>query len=562
MQQRAWQILCNLYLRRSRPNLGNPVVDDLATYYFPAHADIPRIDVAFVGEPDLNFNPVGARGVGEIGITGVSAAVANAVYHSTGKRLRSLPPVQAKQLERKQAVSGNQNEIQQSSSTPLLKAPKPKTRSVNHKHMIASAIDRFLSRTQAIEEAREVFIPLAIERREKQTTEVKCELEEALHCLSDQEDSSTIGIKKVINAVQKLERILHSDLVYPLESSLFMGLFSLFDAFIGELLTAIYIKKPELFEKMNRSVSLADILQHTSFEELKASILQLEIENFRRKSYVEQFNELENTFGLKLKAFDNWSAFVECSQRRNLITHCDGIVSQQYIQVCKNEGYNFAESINVGDKLGLGNEYFVQSCELVMEVALKLGQTLWRKIFPSEIEEADKHLNALIYKHLRPETWCRAQTFGEFAVNQKNISNDLYQKIFTINYAISLKFGNKENEAVKLLKAVDWSATINDFKLAESVILGKYDDAANTMKKIGNKGEIIQESYYYIFPLFQDFRQSSQFLGAYKEIYGKDFTEELQKQADTIQAATPEEIKEQEQELWVLSREDSIVEQE
>ena len=73
------------------PNTGYPVVYDLATYHFPAHADTPRIDVAFVGEPDMNFNPAGVRGVGEIGITGVSAAVANAVYHATGKRLRSLP---------------------------------------------------------------------------------------------------------------------------------------------------------------------------------------------------------------------------------------------------------------------------------------------------------------------------------------------------------------------------------------------------------------------------------------------------------------------------------------
>lgn len=73
------------------PDSGYPVVYDLATYHFPAHADVPRIEVAFVGEPDLNFNPLGARGVGEIGITGVSAAIANAVYHATGKRLRSLP---------------------------------------------------------------------------------------------------------------------------------------------------------------------------------------------------------------------------------------------------------------------------------------------------------------------------------------------------------------------------------------------------------------------------------------------------------------------------------------
>jgi xanthine dehydrogenase YagR molybdenum-binding subunit len=73
------------------PTFGNPVVYDLATYHIASHADIPRIDVAFVGKPDLKFNPVGARGVGEIGITGVAAAVANAVYHATGKRIRDLP---------------------------------------------------------------------------------------------------------------------------------------------------------------------------------------------------------------------------------------------------------------------------------------------------------------------------------------------------------------------------------------------------------------------------------------------------------------------------------------
>jgi xanthine dehydrogenase YagR molybdenum-binding subunit len=73
------------------PNTGNAVVYDLATYHFPTNADIPRIEVAFVGEPDLNFNPLGVRGVGEIGITGVAAAIANAIYHATGKRLRDLP---------------------------------------------------------------------------------------------------------------------------------------------------------------------------------------------------------------------------------------------------------------------------------------------------------------------------------------------------------------------------------------------------------------------------------------------------------------------------------------
>ncbi|MTJ08091.1 xanthine dehydrogenase family protein molybdopterin-binding subunit [Anabaena sp. UHCC 0204] len=73
------------------PNIGYPVVYDLATYHYPTHADIPRIQVSFVGEPDLNFNPAGVRGVGEIGITGVAPAIANAIYHATGKRIRDLP---------------------------------------------------------------------------------------------------------------------------------------------------------------------------------------------------------------------------------------------------------------------------------------------------------------------------------------------------------------------------------------------------------------------------------------------------------------------------------------
>ena len=73
------------------PTTGLPATRNLADYHVPTNADIPDIDVHFVGEPDFAFNPIGARGMGEIGITGIAAAVANAVYHATGKRIRALP---------------------------------------------------------------------------------------------------------------------------------------------------------------------------------------------------------------------------------------------------------------------------------------------------------------------------------------------------------------------------------------------------------------------------------------------------------------------------------------
>ena len=73
------------------PRSGAIVGNNFADYRVPVNADIPPIDIAFIEHPDLRFNSLGARGIGEISITGVAAAVANAVYHASGRRVRDLP---------------------------------------------------------------------------------------------------------------------------------------------------------------------------------------------------------------------------------------------------------------------------------------------------------------------------------------------------------------------------------------------------------------------------------------------------------------------------------------
>ncbi|TDX29951.1 xanthine dehydrogenase molybdenum binding subunit apoprotein [Modicisalibacter xianhensis] len=70
---------------------ARPVNNNYAEYLVPVHADQPEIDVILLDYPDFKFNEFGARGIGEIGITGLPAAVANAVHHATGKRIRDLP---------------------------------------------------------------------------------------------------------------------------------------------------------------------------------------------------------------------------------------------------------------------------------------------------------------------------------------------------------------------------------------------------------------------------------------------------------------------------------------
>src|SRR6266704_6064735 len=73
------------------PRFGDYVNHDFAEYHIATNADVEEIDVTWIEEEDPHVNPMGAKGIGEIGIVGTAAAIANAVYHATGIRVRDLP---------------------------------------------------------------------------------------------------------------------------------------------------------------------------------------------------------------------------------------------------------------------------------------------------------------------------------------------------------------------------------------------------------------------------------------------------------------------------------------
>jgi xanthine dehydrogenase YagR molybdenum-binding subunit len=76
---------------RTDQRTGRIMNATLSEYLLPVHADVPAIDALIVPEDDPYINEIGAKGIGEIGIVGAAAAIANAVYHATGKRIRDLP---------------------------------------------------------------------------------------------------------------------------------------------------------------------------------------------------------------------------------------------------------------------------------------------------------------------------------------------------------------------------------------------------------------------------------------------------------------------------------------
>jgi xanthine dehydrogenase YagR molybdenum-binding subunit len=73
------------------PQFGHYANHDFAEYHIAANADVQELDAVWINEDDPYVNAMGAKGIGEVGIVGTAAAIANAVHHATGVRVRDLP---------------------------------------------------------------------------------------------------------------------------------------------------------------------------------------------------------------------------------------------------------------------------------------------------------------------------------------------------------------------------------------------------------------------------------------------------------------------------------------
>lgn len=399
-------------------------------------------------------------------------------------------------------------------------------------HPISIAVETYMHAARDIKFACKTFLPLAGHFEANSRKRLVKRYDDAL-VLFDSTDAEhkVRGTKLLLETIRKTARHKFSDVSTILERSLFLSLFSAFDVYTGELLRALCNLNPTLLNTFNRSIPLKDVLSAQSLESLRSVVLTEEIENFRRKSYSEQFDTLEKWFDVKLKKFEKWPLFIEASQRRNLLTHCGGIVSEQYRTICRQEGVAVSDIPQVGDCLGLGADYMLPMCELMMEVALKLGQTLWRKVLPDELALADEHLHDVVYDALAVEQWSRAETFGEFFVTQKKLSSELKRSMAVINLAIALKHLDKTKRLQEIIGDKDWSASLAEFRLAETILRSDYDNAATIMRQIGRKGQILSETDYHTWPLFHGFRDTAIFTETYEDIYGHPFAVKVQESA-------------------------------
>jgi hypothetical protein len=400
---------------------------------------------------------------------------------------------------------------------------------------VKDVIDTFIHRILDIEDCAKEYINAAARSYNDNAKKLKSDIEKHQMNLEHEKDETTrvLTVKELRKTLREIERHNRSSPVTTLERSLFISLFSVFDKFIGDLVAVLYSKKPDLYKNINKEISLSEALKYESMDELRQVFLDKEIEAIRRKGYIDQFKDLEVRFSIKLTKFDEWPYFIERSQRRNLFTHCDGIVSKQYLDICREVGCNIKNGIKLGDQLEIGVRYLFQSCMLVAHVGTMLGQTLWRKTIEEELEKADSHLSNIVFDYLDMEHWGKAISISKFAQSLPNISTDEMERIFSVNHAIALCSIDKKKEAKAILDKKDWSATTYDFKLAYSILTGDYVEAEKIMCKLGKEGELITELAYHDWPLFREFRDSKEFYSGYEKVYGYKYSCKLSQIAES-----------------------------
>jgi len=304
-------------------------------------------------------------------------------------------------------------------------------------------------------------------------------------------------------------------------SSLFVSLISQYDAFLNRLLRHLFKLQPEMLNNSDRNLTFSQLVEMKDIEDAREYIIGKEVETVLRKSHSEQFDYLESKLKIELrKNLPIWSTFIEITERRNLLVHCDGVVSSQYIKVCTSNG--IATSAKVGEELLVSVEYFKIAYLALYEICCKLTHTLWRKFLPEQLEEADDSLNSICFKLLLNRSFKLADILLEFACKQKKHSNDQSKSIFIINAALSCYLQEQNEEAMGRLRQKDWSSSSFTFKLAVSIIEGKYQDAYQWMRRIGPDGEV-KKLAYQEWPLFTKIREEEEFKLIYQDLFKEDF---------------------------------------
>lgn len=387
----------------------------------------------------------------------------------------------------------------------------------------------FLNDLECIGEMVSLVLPVLKKRDEERDLRIK-ELGEEF----DTKDGgkalrlkSASDIREFIGHVQKMQQ---GDRMF--RQGVITSIVSKFDEFLIDLLQICYIQNPKWLSNPDKKISYKELLEIKSLESLKAEIVAKEIDNLMRGSHHAQIKFLDQNLKLGIEGgFPAWKQFLEITERRNLFVHTGGAVSLVYLENCQRWMIPIKDGIKEGVNLSASDEYIQEAIDCFYELSVRVSQATMRRVFPACFEDADNHLNNRTVDLLIEERWELADRIFVFALG---IPEDLASKgewkyYFLLNRCIARKFGGKSID--ECLHSVDWTPFHPKYHFAVAVLEDRFADAETLMRSQAVQAEVTEENFK-TWPLLREFRNSEEFQMAFKDIFGKDYGDELLQEAE------------------------------
>lgn len=317
--------------------------------------------------------------------------------------------------------------------------------------------------------------------------------------------------------------------------SFLVSLVSLYDQFFSGLVRLIYRIEPNKLKENKKTFTYKDLCEYQQVQELRMEIIEDIVEKLGRESHVKQFDWLAEAMGVgTLKGFKEWGSFVELTERRNLFVHSDGVVSQQYINVCKGERA-YEEGTAKGCRLGVDKEYFVNAFKTLYVVGIKLTQllthTVYDKQYPGEYADMDKMLIENVYELISEELYDVAISVSEFAHDDTHMSNKHNAKdkcYILLNYAQAYKWNGEPEKCQALLDKTDSTNWKDELLIPKLALEGKFDMVYAKMRSVGKMSTILTPENYRQWPIFKELRKEAPFSEVFKEIFGEELEMSIQ----------------------------------
>ena len=308
--------------------------------------------------------------------------------------------------------------------------------------------------------------------------------------------------------------------------SYLVSLVSLYDSFLSGLVRNIYNICPEKLNENNSTFCYRDVCQYNSIQEIKQQIIDDIIDNLLRESHIEQIKIIAKLLGVNtLTKFEDWSAFVELTERRNLFVHTNGKISSQYIEICRKNSIDVSKC-KLGEQLIVDKAYFTKAYEVLYIMGIMLSQMVLRCLLLKKggvnTEIIDRPLIEYIFDLIYNECYEMSINVSKFALGNKMEHTSFDKSFFVLNLAQAYKWIGNISKCEETLKKEDWGALRDELIIPKLVLENKFIEACERIEILGNDNKILTMAAYREWPIFKELRKEKQFVAIFKTIFHED----------------------------------------